>query len=39
MMNNRGSARLAGEESFQAVIDVVPSVIGLRRNSHHHDDG
>jgi hypothetical protein len=28
-MNDWSGARLAGEESFQAMIDVVPSVVSL----------
>src|SRR5580704_6474993 len=38
VMNDRGGARLTGEESLQAVVDVVPSVIGLGGNSHRQDE-
>ena len=35
VMNGRGGARLASEESLQTMIDVVPGVIGLGGNSDH----
>jgi hypothetical protein len=38
VMNDRGGARLTGEESLQAVVDVVPGVIGLGGNSHRQDE-
>jgi hypothetical protein len=38
VMNDRGGARLTGEESLQAVVDVVPSVITLGGNSHRQDE-
>src|SRR5271170_3725903 len=38
VMNDRGGARLTGEESLQAVVDIVPSVIGLGGNSHRQDE-
>ncbi len=38
VMNDRGGARLTCKESFQTVVDVVPSVIGLGGNSHRQDE-
>jgi hypothetical protein len=38
VMNDRGGTRLTGEESLQAVVDVVPGVIGLGGNSHRQDE-
>jgi hypothetical protein len=38
VMNDGGGAWLTSEESLQAVVDVVPSVIGLGGNSHRQDE-
>ena len=38
MMNGRGGARLASEESLQTMIDVVPGVIGVGGNSDYQDE-
>jgi hypothetical protein len=38
VMNDRGGARLTSEESLQAVVDVVPGVIGLGGNCHRQDE-
>jgi hypothetical protein len=38
VMNDRGGAWFTGEESLQAVVDVVPGVIGLGGNSHRQDE-
>ncbi len=38
MMNNRSGAWLTSEESLQTVIDIVPSVVGLGRNSDQQDE-